>query len=485
MKQILKFLIFLPVYFIFLPSFSFQMPFLYGVYSYFFIFLYIAIFIMLVTNRANIIKKIKRLIKITPFNILSLTLILIIFNSLFLALIGVARIGQTVHSLLMQIVLYIFPILLYFIMLIGTYISVKSFVRLYFKILWFVLLLGFLEYIGQLFNISFIINLFNNLANARILSVSAYGLSDIVEASNYMAFGIPRLDGFFEEPSGYAKYIYILLPIVYSLTNKKIKIAKNKILNFLILKTFIPFTWISIILTFSPIYLIFSIIITVIYYYKYILKYFLFIFTGIILIALFIFFNIDLSEIFTSRIINLFSIKNFNDFIEVEPSLATRVLSYIASILVFIKHPLTGCGINNMGYEVVEVYNSFPLPLTNELINNSQRLLANGRPAAICKSFVYMFLAEHGFLILCVFVYFYYKLLKFLKNMLSKYKLSTFYFALYKGLYFSFIDIIIISFYNLSILEMTLYLLFSIVVILIYQNKILLKYLSDRSNICH
>lgn len=464
----------LPLFLMFFPAFAFYLPGLKGVYLYFFIVLYVCIGLILILDGKKNINNVVKIVKNSPMKILIMTLSLMIVNSLLLIIIGKSGFSS-IRSIIMQIGLFVLPIIFYFSAIIGRYISYEKFIKLFLILFWINLNIGFIAYIGQLFNIEIINSIFDFFANERLLGVANSKIE--MQASNYVAFGLPRLDNLFAEPGFYAQFLYIFLPLIFAFSQSKYSISKNKIFNIIIKQTIVPYTLISIILTLSPIYLVLTILLSIIYYFKeivilikrYNIHILIFLTTFVAIL-----FKIDWSETYLSRIINIvINVKSFDDFILIEPSLASRIVSYINSIIVFFKHPFTGVGFGNINLSHV-MYNQLlhsPVSLTPEIILKTNAILYDTNRVFINKGYIYTFLAENGIFITGLLTYFYIRLFKCL-NILQKYNTDSFNYTIIKGSRGCLIGIFIIIFYNLQFLDMYLYLIIVLIAILICNNKI-------------
>lgn len=470
----IKFLIYLPIILFFLPAFTIWIAPLKAGYLFFFVFLYIAIGLLFVTNYKYCINKIIKVYKNTPLKYFVCMLGLIILNSLMLSLLGRASILSSIRSIVMQIFLFIIPIMVYFICIIGKYISFKKFMKFFILLFWIMLVLGLVAYIGQLFNIEFINNIFDFFANARIIRFKMLGRTGF--GSNYSAFGLPRLDNLFEEPSFYARFLFLFLPFVYSFGLTKVKIYSNNFLNFIIKKTLIPFTWISIILTLSPMFLILSILITLIYFihkiFNIIRKYYLQIIMLISMIIIVIT-KIDLSETYLSRIINVLSnLNSLEKFILIEPSLATRICTYINTFYLFLKNPVFGIGLGAIQLEILNQIINSPIPVTTEMLNKANFAVMTNTRYSYNSNFIVDFLATNGIFISCLFAYFYYKLLKLMKIIIKRQKDDlSLYTVTVNAFYYMLIALFIKSFYDSCFTDLDMYFIFAIVILLIYFYK--------------
>lgn len=472
MKLDLKWLLYIPIIFLFFPAFYCSIG--GSFYTIFYFVLFAALVFCIISNPNSFIQKMSNLIKITPFKWFVILLLFIIFNSIFLSFIGVTTTSQSVKAIMVQLILGIIPVFVYFTYIIERYISFEEFLNKFLLLFWFFLVVGFICYIGQLFDINIINNIFDFFANVRIMQTNTNGTFG--QASDYFAYGLPRLDNLCDEPSAYAQFLFLFLPLVYFYGTSDFELCKNKILNKFITKTMIPFTWLSIILTFSPIYLILCLILTGIYYFKEIYslikKYFVII-CMVFLLFIITVLNIDFSETYISRIINVISnVKSFDDFILIEPSLATRFCSYINTFCVFLKYPIFGVGIGNIANKMYVQYLHSPVSLTPEIINLSRIYIASLGRIHMNYGYIYVFLAENGIFAFLLLAIYYIKLFGNLINIqkikndcignLQQYA---------KTIIMSIIGIVILSFYNLPFTKSYVYLIFGIAIIYIYKVK--------------
>jgi len=472
----LEHLLYIPLIFLFLPAFA--VPIGGTVYYCYYLVLYVFLLFLLIKDNKKFINKIIDVIKKTPFKIFVLVLFLMTINMFFLLILGKLSLGRFLISFIFTICLKILPIFLYFIYVIDTYIPYRSFVKGFILIFWINLLVGFVAYIGQLFNIEIITNIFDFFANARILSWEQNGLSMVSGVSDYAAFGLPRLDNLCQEPSEYAHFLCIFLPLVFAFGTAKIKIFKNKYFNFCVKLTLVPFTIFSVILTLSPIALVLCCLLAVIYFRREIIvitkKYFL-----IIALFLFLFFilinKVDFSKTYLSRILNVVTqIHSLEDFILIEPSLATRIISYINIFCIFCAHPFTGVGMGNLPQAMSLQLQKSPVPLTPELITRNT-YIAEGNNAIYVNDYLYAFLAENGFFSFILLAYFYYKLYKFTANALVYFKnnKNSFNYALIHSLQEILISLFIIALYNMtaSTTINPMYFVWALIIALIYRYK--------------
>ncbi|MCR5260806.1 MAG: hypothetical protein K6C94_03100 [Candidatus Gastranaerophilales bacterium] len=283
--------------------------------------------------------------------------------------------------------------------------STNLFIKLYLFIYVIIFSVGLAEMALRFINTD-IANLFISIFNNKRIALAGLNASDLTINSM-------RIRSIFEEPSAFGGFIYLNVPIIYSLCTSKYNIFKNKTLNKLI-KIGLPIlTFLNLIFTKSPMTLIFVLIITFFYFYKSLFKVIvkkpllsLSVFFGAILITLlgcFIdaeIYNVDLRTSYIQRIFSTIpALYSLNALIDAEPSLATRVINYLNSLQVFAQHPVLGIGYGNMSrYMVIQIQNS-TLPMTYELWLNLE--LGTG---TVASAIFYRVLAETG-LIGFIFLY--------------------------------------------------------------------------------
>ncbi len=270
----------------------------------------------------------------------------------------------------------------------------QQFIKFYVFICLFILGLGLLEYIIKQINLD-LANIITNIFNNKRI---------ILYSSNFTQLQINRIKSIFDEPSNLAEFIYLNIPIIYSLSLSKFKIFSNIIINKLSKKLLLFLAFTNLILTKSPISLIFLIIISIFFFFKLIVrkKSSLLIFT---LVAFFITIlgtivafltsdssNFDIQETYLRRIIQTIpSLLSLDALIIVEPSLATRIINYANNLLVFKEHPLFGVGYGNMSRYILVQMETSPLPMTFELWNNLTLWIGN-----VASAIFYRVMAETG-----------------------------------------------------------------------------------------
>lgn len=358
--------LYIPFVFYFLPSFVIFI----NERSYFtllLLFIPVILGYFLLFNRKKFINDLICLYKYTPFKYYLFLIFWIIFVSIMAALRGYYTFSRCFFILMglfpRTLFLYLFPAVV-----IPRYISLKNIIKFFIFAYFSIFIWGIIEFIGASFNISIINSLVHFLSNIRPDDASI-----IFEQSSKML----RIRSVFMEPSYYGLFVATSLPIIYNISRCKFKIYKNKFLNLFIKKSFIILTWISILLIQSPIYLIISVIISFIMFFKeimlYVKKYFILILLALTLLILFISFRlipINISSGPLLRIINIASIiKHFTleSLIVLDPSLATRVIHDIIQVEIFMKNAILGIGFGNTNEYVINAYRMSKTPMTQEI----------------------------------------------------------------------------------------------------------------------
>lgn len=401
-------------------------------------------FIILIISKINIQKKIKNLIKFSAFKYFLIFIAWCIFS-------GVINICFSNYSVRTYIY-YIISLLLicYFLsyMLPATVYSYKLFNKKFlikFLIIMYdsIFIIGLLEFIGKSFNISFL------SLPSEILSSSVYFNENFIERN--------RVRSVFSEPGWYGTFVYLNIPFIYTFARTKYKIFSNKILNIALKNTLIPMLWINIIVTRSAIWLIFNILISIIFFRKYITnfvkRFYIYIFAIISFLILFIVIilnTLDLESVLGMyyRIIIVCSNLTHPEAITtLIPSLATRIISYAAILKLACANLILGIGIGNVQYHIAAIIEKNPV-LTPELAYNLQMSNITGK-MKYSTAILYQYIAEIGLIGLGLFYYFIYKSYKYLN------KIKPFFYGLNKeiidALLFTHISIACILIYDVPV----------------------------------
>ena len=264
----------------------------------------------------------------------------------------------------------ILPMLLIFIVT-PRYIKIENIIKIFYIFIYAVFLVSIVEFFAYKFNIFALQDFVSIFSNKRLL------LDADLKMRFYGFYGIPRLRSIFEEPSYLGYFSFLVSPFVYEIPTYKFQLVKNKAWDIFIKKTITPALWFSIICSQSPIWLVFN---AILFLYvklflhnelKTILKNFIPILSSSLIVFIIVtiqFYKIDLSKTYLVRIINAISnINSLQAFIAIEPSLGTRIITYLNAIDLGIKHSFLGCGYGNMGYLMIEQLKNSQYPLTEEL----------------------------------------------------------------------------------------------------------------------
>ena len=319
---------------------------------------------------------------------------------------------------------------------------------------------GFLGYLGDSYNITFLkafVNFFSNLKET--LQGSEIMLDTIS--------GTARARSIFHEPGSFGKYILLFSPIMYKICLSKYKIFNNNFLNIVFKYSLIPLSIICIILTKSPIMLIFFAAFLICYFYKNIIlllkKYFLIIFCGLISIIIGLqFLYIDLSNSYLYRIIiTLSNIRSFENLVFLEPSLATRIVSYVNSFRLFLDKPFLGYGFDNARFYLAKYFLTSPLLLTQENKAMLQLALTTQQGMGINYSLITRLLSETGIFGTFLYFLFLYKHIKYIDKLKSHFQGIERKFL--EGLKISILIVICLSFYIYSFATSYLYLYYGFI----------------------
>ena len=326
--------------------------------------------IVYILNAKSFNKNMKLLFKKTPFKYFIYLYIWFIITGLIAFIKGYYSFGYFIIVVIIGfffrgILLYLYPSLVF-----PKYINFKTLIKFFIISIYIILSIGILEFFASLLDFSpflDIIRLLSNAANIENVIFDVYSF-------------IPRIRSLTLEPGALADFIAACVPFIFNISNCKYKIFKNKYVNFFVKKTIIPMALFCLIMTQSPIGLLFAI--GMILYVSfdriilYVKKYYAIIIPFIIIISASVIgyiTTIDLSNSFIIRIFNVIGSileGNFDEFILVEPSLATRVLNWLNQLQLWLKHPITGVGFLNRGWILYKQLQYSALPYTPEIKRN-------------------------------------------------------------------------------------------------------------------
>lgn len=437
--NIFKILFIVILLLLFLPAFAFY----WGerTYRVSFIFLLIFFGLYIIKNPKSFFSQVYCLYKKTPFKYLVWFIIYLFLSSIFMY--DYLYSIKAFTYVLQFAILYILPCFLLSALFITKNKNLSLFIKIYFSVLFAIFTFGLIEYFGgQILNIKIITILQHFLANERYL-----GKEVTIE-------NLFRLSSVFAEPGWLGGFIFLNFPIIYKSCTSKFKIFKNSFYNVLIKKSLIPLAWLNLIFTFSPIWLVFSLIQVILIYGKNILKLFvkhyifvmlLFLVITAIIITIFKTIGINISVL--ERIVNtITNILNFNTLIFAEPSLGTRLVSYSAMLHIFWNHPIQGVGLSNNYYYIADVIDKYSIPMTLENFSNYQKSMITGKMRYNSSTF-YTLISETGLIGTFLYYLFIYKLISWIKYVKTHLQTSIMK-DISRGLYLSLCFYVFMTFYD-------------------------------------
>lgn len=470
----LKYIAILPFTFIFLPAMSFSIC---QKHFYLFFIFNIIFFISLLINFQKVSKYIFDLYNKSAFKYFTYLAIWILTSGFLLITLGKYRLNNYIYYMTMYLGINILMTLLLPCFLLKYCISLKKFIKIYTTACVIIFLIGFLDFIGKTLGIAFLTILIKILANTRFsagMDISMLG---------------ERVQSVFEEPGWFAGFITINLPIFYSLAKTKYKIFKNPFINFGIKKSLIIMAWLNLLFTKSPIWLIFAFIVTGLYYRKIIIKNlyhqkYLVLSTILIILGFGAFFlkSVNIEETYLSRILNTVKsiLMSYDTFAMVEPSMASRVTSYVNSTRLWLDNPILGIGLGNAKTVMAKYFETSPIALTVENTINLNAAYIKKR-LAFNSSFLFEYLSETGIIGCALFYLFLFKLIKMLtKN--SQYFTGIIYDFVY-GLRGSIITLLMFSFYDISSIFIYAWFIIGIAVFITYIGQLRYGYLKQKKEL--
>ena len=396
-------------------------------------------------NYKKVLKIIAELYKYTPFKYL-IWFVLFLFLTAFLH--GSFNVGfKIILRTILIFGLTVLPAILFGVLFIPKVISYNKTLKIFIGSSIVILLYGVLDFF------------------CRIVSHIKPPLYDILCSRNYFAnirgFAVNktgeilnRASSIYFEPSFFATFIFLFLPIAYLLLKSNLHILKNKKVDYIFKVIFVSLFWICLFFTKSPVYIIFCIIYTLIFFAKDIIKFFrrktiVFIIPFIVL-ALLITTIIDKSSISGGISNNIVIIRiqkaisalnNLDLLVEKEGSFATRIISTINTYQASKSVPLIGCGYGNTKEIMFKQYKKAETPLTMEIFENiTQKDNVGASPNIFWSTLLQTGAIGTGLLYLF-----------FLRTIYVAYKIRNFYLAkprlLLESMILVAINYIVISFY--------------------------------------
>ena len=393
---------------------------------FYFYFMLFPLFIYYVASkREKIIKSLIFLYNNTPFKYYALFAGWLLLSAFILVCLNKANI-----IIFYYIIVKLFPTFLLCYLLsaffIPKYISIKLAIKIFTSITFGIFVLAMVGFIGDLYNIpilSFPVDMISNIKR----------LHEGVESMTELVSGLPRARGVFHEPGGLGRFITICIPIIYQIGLSKYHIYKNKYVNFIVKKSLIPLAWASLICTFSPVSLLFVIIITAIYFAKSIIKYgkkniipiVATVFVTFVIILLILIFNGQyfinlLSQSFISRILNVvINISNIETMAQIDGSMGSRLVGWTNAFILFLKRPIIGYGYDYSRFYMYDQLLRSPVPLVTETIQNMIRAVTYKVGVWYPSSLLIQLLVETGIIGTVLYLIFLFKNITFSKNMMK------------------------------------------------------------------
>lgn len=364
---------------------------------YFFVFIGLFLFINLIFATKKSFKALSPFFKTQSAKYLGLLILWIILGIIASIFTGKFYLKGFINNVIGNFLFAQILVFLTMIIALPRVMNFKNFSKLLLIMYFAIFSLGILEFFGDLFNIAFIQNFFAFIVNKRVLLETT--------RRTILTFGFPRISSIFQEPSYLAFFILISSPLVYNFFITKNKLFNNLNLDFFIKKTTFVLMVICLLLTQSPIFILFQFIIIVIALLKNRLirkkKTLISISIGLMLVIsslILIYFagfdilgKINLMETFISRIITTMGNLSMDKLVWAEPSLATRVGGSIASFHLFLDNPIAGVGYGNM-WKIMPLYIlKLSIPITPELYSCA----IDNFPVGV-GSILFKYLAEVG-----------------------------------------------------------------------------------------
>lgn len=415
------FLILLPL--LCLPAFRLPVP--NATFYVFYIVLLPIILLICIFKTKFLISQLKLLYQYTPFKFLFFWVLYILGIGFLLCLFGLCSFAHLLyHSFFTVMCIFIFP---YILSTIFYSAGIEKHFLIKYTIFssFIIFLLGIIFYIGYKYNITFIQFIHSVLDNERFL----LSTKESFLLTNVRAVSV------FSEPSWFGEYIFLNLPIIIGLCYSRYKIFQNKYLNFVIKKTLFPLAILCLILTKSPIWIIFSSILIFLYflpliYVKFVKKPMvsILILFMIFLVPLVLFQNNNITSRTENsllqpfyRISTVLNAKNNIAYLAfAEGSFANRIMSSMAEYKLFLKYPLFGVGLINSQSHVFDSLVELHLPFTPEMQENLYIYYSKGK-MPLNGSIFFILLCETGIVGFILFYIFLYKTIRYTRIISKKY----------------------------------------------------------------
>ena len=184
----------------------------------------------------------------------------------------------------------------------------------------------------------------------------------------------------------------------------------------------------------------------------------------------------DLSDTYITRIFTVFqNLKNINSLIFLEPSLATRIISFYNTFCIYLKYPILGVGIGNVENYIINQFLISNIPLTVEINEKIQFAILTKTKIMFNRGLIYYTLAQYGTIISVFFAFFHIKLIIILRKINKIKNLNYICPNFTYGLIHIWITLTIWFFYESSFLNINYLILYAVIIIYIYNIKNLIN----------
>lgn len=415
-----------------------------------FIFSIITFCIFFIKYYKQFIIDIKKLLiwKNSSFRIYIYLISYILFQTIIFGILGKINVVSSLLDIIAQYFIVFMLCYLTTFFIIKRIFKISYVIKIMYSTIFIILIFGILDFFAYNFNIGFLQTIVH-LPNNTSTLVAGNDFFNKSIANNFY-----RVQSIYFEPGYFAEHLFILLPLIYGISNSKFKIYKNKLLNKIIKKIFVPLTWINIVLTQSPMWLCLSLLLTFIMFYKkiiyFLLNYYKHTIVSLIIILVLLLesINIDVENSYLSRILKVTNnITNINSLIIEEPSLGTRLSCIFNLIDIGMSSPVFGIGHSNIKPQMIKQIqnNNSKIQVTREMY---YCILVKESPS-FQNPILVNFFVRYGVIALILFLFFIFKLRKNL-SILSK-NASSIVIVFSKSLSMCLLCILIVGCYDIAI----------------------------------
>lgn len=322
---------------------------------------YFSFFIFFIKEKSKFFSKTIFYLKETPLKYLLLFICWVVLSSFFVT--DISNSFKIISRVFRDYVFFVLPFCLIGIFYIPKHISYIKLKKILIKILFIVNVYGIIDYILQAF-----------CPNIHLLLFKFFYSLPLEDRILNRAMSV------FFEPTFFGAFLFCFLPLIYNNFLSHCKNIYNK--KFLFAFLLLILSLINLLLTKSPIFLIFAIIYSLFHFRKFIFKtifslkkilFFSFFFTlfALVIILLINILGSEEQKVIARIIVTFKNVNSMSNLINADGSFATRIGLYIISILVFIKHPFVGYGYANTKEVMYNQICNSPIPLTDEIINSN------------------------------------------------------------------------------------------------------------------